>query len=150
MFTIFIKSKVHLDLQKNNLYKGVPWETYYKGKIWKLNSTFFKVDLYNCNNKFLEHDNFHLLKKQWSFQEDSIYKYSIMVVNCKFVCFFRFVFSKLKHIGRLSFLEKKCHNFLLTTLFYMNESFPYSLRFQRATQKSRAKLNKKLVCTRLS
>jgi hypothetical protein len=128
MFTIFIKSKVHLDLQKNNLYKGVPWETYYKGKIWKLNSRSIGFKLW----------------------EDSIYKYSIMVVNCKFVCFFRFVFSKLKHIGRLSFLEKKCHNFLLTTLFYMNESFPYSLRFQRATQKSRAKLNKKLVCTRLS
>jgi hypothetical protein len=29
--------------------------------------------------------------------------------------------------GQLRFLEKKCHNFWLTTLMGMNESFPCSL-----------------------
>jgi hypothetical protein len=35
--------------------------------------------------------------------------------------------SKLKCRGILRFLEKKCHNFLLTTSFCVNESFPCSL-----------------------
>jgi hypothetical protein len=37
--------------------------------------------------------------------------------------------SKLKCRGILRFLEKKCHNFLLTTSFCVNESFPCSLWF---------------------
>jgi hypothetical protein len=35
--------------------------------------------------------------------------------------------SILKCRGNLRYLEKKCHNFLLTNLFCVNESFPSSL-----------------------
>jgi hypothetical protein len=47
-----LEAMVILAFQKNS-YEGVPWETYYKRKIWKLNSTFFKVHLYNCNSRYL-------------------------------------------------------------------------------------------------
>jgi hypothetical protein len=33
----------------------------------------------------------------------------------------------IKMEGQLRFLKKKCHNFWLTTLIGMNESFPCSL-----------------------
>jgi len=35
-----------------------------KGKIAKLNSTFFKVCLHNCNSKCLEYENIHSLIKK--------------------------------------------------------------------------------------
>jgi hypothetical protein len=51
-------------LSKNNYFNsGVPWETCYKGEIWNLNSTFFKVDFYNCSYRCLEHHSIHPIGK---------------------------------------------------------------------------------------
>jgi hypothetical protein len=115
--------KNHLTNSWNSMLSAPPWPKFYLPKF--RNWPNFSPRMTSACLYPQVHDFLIRCYRPWKFLNEIFKGQLFSQMNSSFL----HQTFELKHMDKLSFLEKKCHNFLLRTLFCMNKSIPYSLWF---------------------